>query len=219
MQEQTITEMSPDSLNIKKGTLLSRSNKHKLDKIGEVINPNNVQIDAATKKTILVAKKDFDLKIDLKEQEKMLEQSFQDPYSSIKDLKELQNKIVDHKNKLKMDVNNTEKWEPSFVYYLMINENYSYTDVNQIQSLSENGFNAEELNYINEQIKTKDFFDKVVEYKGHGELKRKVASAPSELKDDYIDNPTADAPSIEEKMIEMNYSKEQTDEMRYGRDQ
>lgn len=219
MQEQNIVKILPAPSNPPKETLLSRSKKHELDKIGDVINEQNVQIDTATKEKIILAKKDFNMKNDLKDKEKMLEQSFADRHSSIQDIKDLQNKIVENRNKLKMEVKNTEKWEPSFVYYLMINENYSYSDINQIQSLSENGFNAEELNYINEVVRTKAFHDKISEFKGHSEVKRKVATATIELKDDYIDNPIADAPSLEEKMIEMNYSHQQKEEMKYGRSQ
>ena len=32
------------------------------------------------------------------------------------------------------------------------------------------------------------------------------------IKDDYIDNPVADAPNLEEKLIEMNYSHQQKEE-------
>ena len=39
------------------------------------------------------------------------------------------------------------------------------------------------------------------------------------MKDDFIDNPLADAPSLEEKLIEMNYNQQQKEEMRYGRSQ
>jgi hypothetical protein len=221
MQEQKISNdiTSSSSAKSSKGTMLSRANKHALDRIGDVINEKNVQIDDETKQKISTAKKDFNSKIDIKAKEKILAQSFLDPHSSIQDIKDIQSKIVDEKNKLKAEVNNTEKWEPGFIYYLMINENYTFADINQIQSLTENGFNAEELNYISEAMRTKDFFDKIAEYKGQGEAKRKIASIPKEVKDDYIDNPTADAPSLEEKLIEMNYSHQQKAEMTYGRNQ
>jgi hypothetical protein len=219
MQEQTISASTPTPPIPHKGSLLSRSNKSALDKIGDVINEKNVQIDVDTKEKISQAKKEFNAKIDLKAREKMLAQSFLDPHSSIQDIKDIQNKIVEEKNKVKMDVNNTEKWEPGFIYYLMINENYSYNDINQIQSLTENGFNAEELNYISEAMRTKEFFDKIAELKGQGEVKRKVASTAKDIKDDYIDNPTADAPSLEEKLIEMNYTGQQKAEMAHGRNQ
>lgn len=210
MQGQTLSQVIPTSTNAPKKPLLSRSNKRELDKIGDVINEENVQIDSATKEKISLAKKDYTMKNDLRDRERMLEQSFADQHSSIQDIKALQNKIVDQKNKLKLEVKNTEKWEPSFIYYLMINENYSYNDVNQIQSLSENGFNPEELNYISELMRTKGFYEKIAEFKGQGEMKRKIASVNTkDIKDEYIDNGMENAESAEEKLIEMNYSNQQ----------
>lgn len=207
MQGQTLTQVPPATVGITKKALLSRSNKHELDKIGDVINEKNVQIDSATKEKISLAKKEYNIKNDLKDREKLLEQSFTDQHSSVQDIKALQNKIVEQKIKLKLEIKNTEKWEPGFVYYLMINENYSYNDVNQIQSLSENGFNTEELNYISEVLRSKSFYEKVAEFKGQGEMKRKVASVSiKEIKDEYNESSTEDVPSAEDKIIEMNYS-------------
>jgi hypothetical protein len=191
-----------------KGTLLSRSNLKSLDKIGEVINEKNVQLDVATKEKIVSAKNDYNMKLDLKSQEKILIQSFNDPHSTIQDIKDIQNKIVQEKNKLKIEVNNTEKWEPGFIYYLMINENYSLTDINSIQSLTENGFNAEELNYISEAMRTKDFYNKISEYKGQADPSRKIASVTKNMKDEYNDNAAAETQSAEDKIIEMNYSQQ-----------
>lgn len=208
MQDQTLTSVPTNAP--KKKSVLSRSNKRELDKIGDVINEQNVQIDSSTKEKITLAKKEYTMKNDLRDTEKMLEQGFSDQHSSIQDIKSLQNKIVDQKNKLKLEVKNTEKWEPSFIYYLMINENYSYNDVNQIQSLTENGFNTEELNYISELMRSKGFYEKIAEFKGQGEMKRKIASVNTkEMKDEYLDNGMNDAVSVEEKLIEMNYSNQQ----------
>jgi hypothetical protein len=191
-----------------KGTLLSRSNLKSLDKIGEVINEKNVQLDVATKEKIVSAKNEYNTKIDIKSQEKILIQSFNDPHSTIQDIKEIQNKIVQEKNKLKIEVNNTEKWEPGFIYYLMINENYSLSDINGIQSLTENGFNAEELNYISEAMRTKDFYNKIAEFKGQVAPDRKIASVVKNMKDEYNENAAAETQSAEDKIIEMNYSQQ-----------
>lgn len=197
---------------INKISMLARANKKELDRIGEVINADNVEIDNTTKEKIQVAKKEFDVKTDLRGRERILEQSFADPNSSLADIKTIQNKIVDEKNKLKLEVKNTEKWEPRFVYYLLMNENYSYAEINQIQSLSENGFNTDELEYINELVKTKAFGQRIAEYKGQNEQTRRVASTAKDrerdMRDEYVEGSIADAPSLEEKMIEMNYSQQ-----------
>ena len=211
MQEQIIAPDQQPEQQDDKQTLLTHAKKRQLDKIGEVINAKTVELDTRTKEKISLAKKDFDIKNDLRDKEKMLEQSFSDQNSTFQDIKALQNKIVDHKNKLKLEVKNSEKWEPGFVYYLMMNENYSYTDVNNIQSLSENGFNTEELNYISEVMRSKGFYEKVAEYKGQGEMKRKIASTynPKEVKDEFNDTGEEEVISAEDKIIEMNYSNQQ----------
>ena len=106
-----------------------------------------------------------------------------DRASSIKDIKHLQNKIVDIRNKAKTDALNTEKWDPKFIYYLMLQENYTYQEINNIKSLSDNGFNSEELNYINEQIKEASFEDRIKSLKGQGEIGRATASLMNKLKE------------------------------------
>ena len=211
--QHTASEQNATNNTMKKMSVISRSNKKALDKIGEVINAQNVQIDHETKEKIVVAKKVYDSKIELKNREKILEQSFNDTNSTIADIKNIQNLIVEEKNKLKIEVTNTEKWEPRFVYYLIINENYSYNEINQIQSLSENGFNTEELEYVNELVKTKAFGQRIADYKGQSEQTRKVASTSKaknvqDMKDEYIEGSIAEAPSLEEKMIEMNYAQQ-----------
>jgi hypothetical protein len=202
MQEEALLEGN-------KATIFSRAKKHELDRIGEVINEKNVEIDHSIKEKIVSAKKEYDLQNDLREKEKLLEQSFTDQHSTIQDIKSIQSKILANKLKLKLEVKNAEKWEPGFVYYLMMNENYSYSDVNNIQSLSENGFNTEELNYISEVMRSKGFFEKIAEFKGQGEISRKIASSanPKEIKDEFVNKVTEEVPSAEDKIIEMNYSK------------
>ena len=134
----------------KEGTLLAAKRKRDLDQIGAVINENTVRLDDETKEEIRVAKKGYDKKEGVKELQALLEQSYLDSNSSIKDIKRIQGEIVELKNKLKEDVVNTEKWDPRFVYYLMIQENYTYPEINMIKSLAENGLNMEEVEYINE---------------------------------------------------------------------
>ncbi|MBC7538880.1 MAG: hypothetical protein H7281_08665 [Bacteriovorax sp.] len=191
-----------------------------LDKIGSVINEKNVDIDSETKDQIKVAKKVFDVAQNLSEKQHLLEQSFMDRASSIKDIKRLQNEIVDIKNKLKTETTNTEKWDPKFVYYLMLQENYTYGEINNIKSLSENGLNPEEINYITELIKEDTFSDRITAFKGQGNVGRAVASLkkkPKE-KDEFIDGAEV-GESSESKLIEMNYNQEDKEEMVYGNNQ
>lgn len=200
-------------------TLLTQNKRRQLDKIGTVINEDNAEIDRETREQIKVAKKAYDYKQDLKNKQSILEQSFMDKASSLKDIKRLQGEIKDLKSKMNLDVTNTEKWDPKFVYYLMIQENYTYSEVNAIKSLSENGLNSEELNYINDLIKGDAFKDRIQAFKNQGDTGRAVASLkkkPKE-KDDFIDDPAgADSVSMESKIIEMNYNQEEKEEMIYG---
>ena len=119
-----------------------------------------------------------------------------------------------------MPIENTEKWNPKFVYYLLIQENYNYPEINLIKSLSENGLSKEEVDYINELIEEESFTEKIMSFKGQGDIKRAVASfhKPKE-KDDFIDDPAKEDVSLESKLIEMNYNQEEKEEMTYGRNQ
>lgn len=202
-------------------TLLTAKKRRELDKIGSVINEDNADIDHETKAQIQVAKKVYDNNQALKEKQALLEQSFMDKASSIKDTKRLQDEIAELKNKMKQEVSNTEKWDPKFIYYLMIQENYTYAEINMIKNLSENGLNPEEINYITELIKENAFKERIQAFKANGETGRAVASAKAKPKekDDFIDDPTVGQASMESKLIEMNYNQEEKEEMVYGANQ
>jgi hypothetical protein len=200
-------------------SMLNAGNIRNLDKIGDVINEKTVQIEPEEKEKIKKEKVKFDNEQNLQEKVTLLEQSFLDRHSTVKDIKRLQSEVQDLKIKMKLEVQNTEKWDPMFIYYLMISENYTYLEINQIKSLSENGISKDELNYINDLIKQNSFKQQVMSFKSQGDVGRAVAnlgkrSKPKE-KDEYIDSGD-NAPALEEKLIEMNYGQEQRDEMVYG---
>ena len=198
-----------DNKNEENNTLLDSNKIKELDKIGAVINENNADLDQQTINQIRVAKKIYDAHQSLEEKEVLLEQSYLDHASGIKDIQNLQDGITTIKNKLKINITNTEKWDPRFVYYLMIQENYTYQEVNQIKSLSENGINAEELNYINELIKQDSFTDRILTFKSQSESGRTIASQkkmPDE-KDEFLEGESKDS-LAENKLIEMNYNNE-----------
>lgn len=191
--------------------ILKENNIRNIDKIGDVINEDTVKLDKEIKDRIKQDKVKFDNEQNLKEKISLLEQSFLDKHSSIRDIKRLQSEIQDVKNKMKVEIHNTEKWDPMFVYYLMIQENYTYNEINQIKSLSENGISGEELNYINDLIKQESFKQQVLGYKNQGEVGRVVASLkkPSKPKehDEFVDSPET-ASAAEDSLIEMNYGQD-----------
>ena len=190
-------------------TLLTKTKIRELDKIGTVINEDNADLDQQTKNQIRVAKKVYDANQSLAEKQVLLEQSYMDHASTVKDIKHLQDGIVELKKKLKIDVANTEKWDPKFVYYLMLQENYTYNEINLIKSLAENGLNAEEVNYINELIKDEAFNERIMAFKSQTDLGRAVASVKkkSKEKDEFMDGTEQDS-GAESKLIEMNYNQE-----------
>lgn len=220
LAESEQTEVLEKSLT-KEGSLLSKQRRRDLDKIGSVINEDNVNIDESTKEQIKTAKTAYNAKEGVKELQAMLEQSYLDRASTVKDIKRIQDKIIEEKNKLKDTVANTEKWDPRFVYYLMIQENYTYAEINMIKSLAENGLNMEEIEYINELVREDSFMDRIMAFKQQGEVNRAVASFKKTKKkemDDFIDD-VKDGPSIEDKLIEMNYNHDEKEEMIYGNNQ
>lgn len=202
-------------------TLLTTNKRRDLDKIGSVINEENVDIDSDTKDQIRIAKKVYDEKQMLLEKQVLLEQSFMDHNSSIKDIRKLQGNIIELKNKMKQEMTNTEKWDPNFLYYLMIQENYTYGEINMIKSLSENGLSSEEINYITELVKENEFKERISSFKNQGVTGRAIASLKKKVKekDDFIEDPAEDGASIESKLIEMNYNQEEKEEMVYGSNQ
>lgn len=204
-------------------SMLSQKRRRDLDQIGNVINENNVNLDDDTKVQIKTAKEKFDTSEGLKELQAMLEQSYLDRNSTVKDIKRIQDKIIEKKNKLHEEVANAEKWDPRFVYYLMLQENYTYPEINLIRSLTENGLNPEEIEYINELVREEAFMERIMAFKSNGDVSRTVASfkkknKPKEV-DDFIDDPLNDGTTIESKLIEMNYNDEEKEEMRYGSNQ
>jgi hypothetical protein len=204
-------------------SILSKKRRRDLDQIGKVINENNVAIDEDTMAEIKTAKSTYDNKESMKELQALLEQSYLDRNSTVKDIKRIQDEIIERKNMLKENVDNTEKWDPKFVYYLMLQENYTYAEVNMIKSLSENGLNMEEIEYINELVKEEAFMERIMSFKAQGDVDRAVASFKKSNKakevDDFIDDPINEGASIESKLIEMNYNQEEKEEMIYGNNQ
>jgi hypothetical protein len=194
----------------KKGSLLSGKRKNDLDQIGAVINTNTVRLDESTKAEIKLAKKTYEAKQTVKELEAILEDSYLDKNSSLKDLKRLQDKIVEKKNLAKQEALNTEKWDPRFVYYLMMQENYTYAEVNMIKSLTENGLNAEEVEYINELIREPSFMQKISAFKSQGDVSTRTLASfkknKKKEKDEFTDEFNEGRASAEDKLIEMNYN-------------
>lgn len=205
-----------------KGSVLTAKRKRDLDQIGAVINEDNVRLDDETKEQIKTAKAGFDNKEGVKELRALLEQSYLDRNSSLSDIKRIQAEITDKKLKLKQDPTNSEKWDPRFVYYLMIQENYTYSEINMIKSLAENGLNMEEIEYINELIREESFKERIMAFKSQSEISgRAVASAKKKTKevDDFITDVNNDGSTIEDKLIEMDYNESEREEMRYGNNQ
>lgn len=205
----------------KKGSILTTGRKRDLDQIGAVINEQTVRLDDDTKAEIQMAKKGYESKQGLKELQALLEDSYLDKNSSLKDIKRLQADITEKKLKLKEEPTNTEKWDPRFVYYLMLQENYTYQEINMIKSLAENGLNMEEIEYINELIRENAFMERIMAFKSQGDVGRTVASFKKKKHeaDDFIDDVNEGRPSIEDRLIEMNYNETQKEEMIYGNNQ
>lgn len=205
------------SLNSKK-SLLTQKNKRSLDEIQAVINKDNVAISNDTKLAIKEKRKKYDAKKDLENLVTVLEQSYIDKNNTHKDIKKIQGKIKKLREELKNDILNTEKWDPNLVYYLMIQENYTYAEINLIKSLSENGINHEELEYIKEMVKEASFQERIKLFKNSDDAQRAIASykVPTyREKDEYVDDGRP-VTTIEDKLIEMNYSDEEIMEMQHG---
>jgi hypothetical protein len=198
-------------------SIVSPQKSRELDKIGAVINEENAKLDEDTKNQIKKERKIFDQKRDLKEKEAMLEQSFLDRSSSVGDTKKIQDQIVDLKNKLEIPLKNTERWDPKFVFYLMIQENYTYGEINQIKSLAENGLSSEEVNFINDLVKQAPFNEKISAFKNQEGFSRAIASSSKKKreKDEFIEDNNEHV-SLESKLIEMNYNQDEKEEMAYG---
>ena len=205
------------------GSVLTKKRKYELDQIGAVINKDTVKLDAETRQKIKSAKAGYDSKEGVKELQALLEQSYLDSNSSINDIKRLQAQIIDLKLKLNQTPTNSEKWDPKFVYYLMMQENYTYPEINMIRSLAENGLNMEEIEYIKELILEDSFNEKIKSFKSKHEVDaRAIAANKSKKKikevDEFITD-VDDGVAIEDKLIEMNYNESQKEEMRYGNNQ
>lgn len=220
IQSSDNTKSTADNINDEE-TLLSEENIRELDKIGIVINEDNVEIDHEAKVKIKTERIVYEDQQTLKEKQVLLEQSFMDQNSSITDIKRLQDSIAQMKNKLKIDLNNSEKWDAKFIYYLMLQENYTFSEIDSIKSLSDNGLTPEEINFITDIVKEDSFMERIVNYKNQNEKGRNLAALrnkPKE-KDDFIDDPSNDGSSVESKLVEMNYNQEEKEEMLYGSNQ
>lgn len=202
-------------------SILSNSRKNELDQIAAVINSKNVAIDSKTKSVIQKERVKYDNKKDLQNLVALLEQSYIDINGSVKDIKKIQDKIIKLKKEMGLDVVNSEKWDPRLVYYLMIQENYTYHEINLIHSLADNGISKDELEYIKELTRDEAFTKRINNFKNSEDAQRAIASykVPQyREKDEYIEG-MQDEVALEDKLIEMNYSDDEIMEMKHGYNQ
>lgn len=212
-QEEVITEITKP-----KSRIINKKNLKQLDKIAEVINEKNIKISDDTKDQIKKEREIYDQKKTLSNLTEMLEKSFYDSQNTVDDIKSIQNKITKLKQKLNLQVTNTEKWDPRLIYYLMIQENYNYNELNSIRKLEDNGISKDELAYIKEVTQEKTFQERIKDFKLDSDPSRKVAAykPKNRDRDEFIENDYDSSPTLEDKLIEMNYSVEEIQEMQKG---
>ncbi len=197
---------------------IGKKNAKDLDKLGEVFNEFNTTLSKEELKEIKDQKQKYDLKEKLKNKSQELEKAYLAKNYSVNEIKKIQTEVTDLKRKLDLEVDNIEKWDPKFVYYLIINDNYTLSEINQMKKLSEHGLSQDEIEYIKEYTQTGEFSERLNSFKNNSEVVRKVASIPKE-KDEFIDTPENETASLEDKLIEMDYNPEEKEEMSYGYNQ
>ena len=197
---------------------IAKKNVKDLDRLGEVFNEYNTTLSKEEIKDIKDQKQKFDLKEKLKAKTQELEKAYLAKNYSVSDIKKLQSDVIDLKRKLNMEVDNIEKWDPKFVYYLIINDNYTLSEINQMKNLGEHGLSQDEIEYIKEYTQTNEFKERLSGFKQNSEVVRKTASVPKE-KDEFVDAPENETASLEDRLIEMDYNPEEKEEMSYGYNQ
>lgn len=202
----------------KKSAYIGKQNAKDLDRLGEVYNEFNSTLSKEELKEIKDQKKKFDLKEKLKTKTQELEKAYLAKNYSVSEIKKLQGDVVELKRKLDMEVDNIEKWDPKFVYYLIINDNYTLSEINQMKNLGEHGLSQDEIEYIKEYTQTGEFNERLTGFKENSEVVRKTASVPKE-KDEFVDAPENETASLEDRLIEMDYNPEEKEEMSYGYNQ
>ncbi len=220
LKDQVAEEASDDDLSVDTksshdGQFLNKKNAKQLDKLGEVFNEFNTTLSKDELKKMKEDRAKYDLKEALKEKTQELEKAYYAKNYSVNDLKRLQSEIVSLKRKLNLEVENIEKWDPKFVYYLIINDNYTLSEINQMKNLSEHGLSQDEIEYIKEHIQTAEFNQRLNAFKDSNETVRKTASVQPKEKDEFNDEEKQTA-SLEDKLIEMDYNQDEKDEMTYG---
>lgn len=206
------------SSNQKTAQYLKKKNVKDLDRLGEVFNEFNTTLSKEELKQIKEDKVKFDLKEKLKNKSLELEKAYLAKNYSLSEIKKLQSEVIDLKRKLNVEVENIEKWDAKFVYYLIINDNYTLSEINQMKNLSEHGLSQDEISYIKEYTQTSEFNERLGSFKENNEVVRKTASVPKE-KDEFIEESESETASLEDKLIEMDYNSEEKEEMAYGYNQ
>lgn len=206
------------SANQKNAQYLKKKNVKDLDRLGEVFNEFNTTLSKEELKQIKEDKVKFDLKDKLKNKSLELEKAYLAKNYSLSEIKKLQSEVIDLKRKLNVEVENIEKWDAKFVYYLIINDNYTLSEINQMKNLGEHGLSQDEISYIKEYTQTSEFNERLGSFKENNEVVRKTASVPKE-KDEFIEESESETASLEDKLIEMDYNSEEKEEMAYGYNQ
>lgn len=216
--QSSLNSNATKSANPKNAQYLKKKNVKDLDRLGEVFNEFNTTLSKEEMKQIKDDKAKYDLKEKLKNKSLELEKAYLAKNYSLNEIKKIQSEVIDLKRKLNTEVENIEKWDPKFVYYLIINDNYTLSEINQMKNLGEHGLSQDEISYIKEYTQTSEFNERLGSFKENNEVVRKTASVPKE-KDEFIEEPESETASLEDKLIEMDYNSEEKDEMAYGYNQ
>jgi hypothetical protein len=156
--------------------------------------------------------------------------AYNETSNNIRDILSIQSDISNLKAKLDTLVLPTESWDPRLVFYLEIREGLQLEDIDQLENLADIGISIEEIKNIRNLINTPEFLHEILIFKGVDDseielavtshsVERKLASAIDRMRDSSNDQVSInDNIALEAKLVEMDYTDSETEEMSHGYD-
>jgi len=164
----------------------------------------------------------------LEEQKLSLITAYMEASNNLDSIRFLQNSIEQTRRNLEMSSLPTENWEPRLVFFLMIREGLQLEDIDQLQNLADIGVSPEDMKHVKRTMETEDFLKEILIYKGlvdddidvavqEAQSQKTLDDALNKMKEDS-ENELApiDTMALEAKLVEMDYSEDEMEEIAHG---
>ncbi len=203
-----------------------------LDALSDIPISNEGLIRIPASKQELAKKEDFETQ--LEDNKLALITAYMASKNNLDNIRFIQNSIEQIRRNMEMSSFPTENWDPRLVFFLMIREGLQLEDIDQLENLADIGISPLDMKHVKYTMETDDFLREILIYKGVLDEDIEVAidkSNTSKRLDDALEKMNEnremtiedakelaplDNMALEAKLVEMDYSDEEIEEITHG---